>query len=421
VGAVRDLTLFQLLLLLLQLLPQLDAVLRALSMLPGLREPLGKADDAMDSKAVLPLSLLALLLLVCMSQLGRSLGLPWWLLLLLLLTTRVRPAPVFAAAAAAAAAALLLLRMGLAVLPADETLLAAVLAAVAAWSLWEDGEPGEGLDPSVEALSAPLDPMSSREEIRLLLLWRLSHCLLLLRRDTLGRALLLLLLPVEASSAAVGRVDVRLLLTSCERVGKHVAVVVESVLAWHLSCTWGWSKEGGMGWERQKKEGTGLGGRKDGQRMEGFMQSSKARMKPKSECILCCSFTPALVQGPVRLLPCKLTLQLAAAACKLHSAVLRGRVIPKQECFRLLETLLRVKLRLLLLLLSQARPILEPDQGPTMCLGELSTDDVGTECLLRSRMLHLRAQLVSGGSPGTYVPARERQLPMIARLLNYCT
>lgn len=133
----------------------------------------------------------------------------------------------------------------------------------------------------------------------------------------------------------------------------------------------------------------------------------------------CSSFFP-LVQAPVGLLPCKLTLQLAAADCRLHSAVLRGRVVPKQECFRLCETLLRVKLRLLLLL-SEARPTLEPAQGPTMCLGELSTDDVTTELLLKPCVSQLKSQLVPNGSPGTYVPARERQLPMTAQLISCCT
>jgi hypothetical protein len=162
------LTLCQLLPLL--LLPQLDAVLSALSMLPGLRDSLGNAEDVMDSKAVPPLSLLALLLPVCMSQLGRSLGLPWWLLLLWLLTTSVRPAAGFAFAAAAALLLLLrvVLLVGLPVLLADVALPAAAAAAVG--SLWIDGEPGVGLDPSVEALSAPLGPMSSRAEMRLLLL-----------------------------------------------------------------------------------------------------------------------------------------------------------------------------------------------------------------------------------------------------------
>lgn len=78
--------------LLLLLLIQLEVVLRALSMLSGVREPLLKSEEGMEAKAVWPLSLLALLQrLLLLPARAWLLGEPWWLLLLWLLTMRVRP------------------------------------------------------------------------------------------------------------------------------------------------------------------------------------------------------------------------------------------------------------------------------------------------------------------------------------------
>jgi hypothetical protein len=48
----------------------LDAVLKALSMLSGETDPLGKTEDGRDANAVCPLSLLALLLLLLPAAVG---------------------------------------------------------------------------------------------------------------------------------------------------------------------------------------------------------------------------------------------------------------------------------------------------------------------------------------------------------------
>lgn len=77
--------------LLLLLLIQLEVVLRALSMLSGVREPLLNSEEGMEANAVCPLSLLALLLQRLLLLSTGLLGEPWWLLLLWLLTMRVRP------------------------------------------------------------------------------------------------------------------------------------------------------------------------------------------------------------------------------------------------------------------------------------------------------------------------------------------